>query len=66
MVMEKSWNVKNWPKVMELCLSVMEFYQFCPKMYQICMCFTATKKLSIDVKKKSHFQTLAQNAANAK
>ena len=25
MVMEKSWNVKNLPKVMELCESVMEF-----------------------------------------
>ena len=28
-VMEKLWNKKNWPKVMEFCDSVMEFYQFC-------------------------------------
>ena len=31
MVMEKSWNMKKWPKVMEFCDSVMEFYQFCPQ-----------------------------------
>ena len=30
LVLEKSWNMKNWPKVMEFCDSVMEFYQFCP------------------------------------
>ena len=30
-VMEKSWNMKNWPKVMEFCDSVMELYQFCPQ-----------------------------------
>ena len=39
-------------------LSVMEFYQFCPKMYQICMFFTATKKLSIDVKRNRIFRRL--------
>ena len=33
MVMEKSWNMKNWPKVMEFCDSVMEFYQFAPNLY---------------------------------
>ena len=30
-VMEKSWNMKNWPKVMEFLGSVMEFYQFFPR-----------------------------------
>ena len=29
MVMEKSWNMNNWPKVMECCDSVKELYQFC-------------------------------------
>ena len=27
-VMENSWNMKNWPKVMEFCDSVIEIYQF--------------------------------------
>ena len=31
MVIEKSWNVKKWPKVIQFCDSVMEFYQFCPQ-----------------------------------
>ena len=31
MVMEKSWNMENWPKVMEFCDSVIEFYKFCSK-----------------------------------
>ena len=48
MVMEKSWNVKNWPKVIEFCDSVMEFYQFCPpKLYQFF--FFTTKKLNSDL-----------------
>ena len=29
--MEKSGNMKHWPKVMEFCDSVMEFYQFYPQ-----------------------------------
>ena len=32
MVMEKSWKMKNWPKVMEFCDQSWEFYQFCPQM----------------------------------
>ena len=40
MVMEKSWNMTNW-------LKVMEFYQFC---HQIVCFFATTKKLSMDVK----------------
>ena len=31
MVMERSWNMKNWPKVLEFCDSVIELYQFCPQ-----------------------------------
>ena len=31
MVMEKSWNMKNWPKIIEFCDSVMYFCQFCPQ-----------------------------------
>ena len=33
MVMEKSWNMKNWPKVMEICDSVMEF---CDSVMEFC------------------------------
>ena len=29
--MEKSWNMKHWPKVMKFYDSVMEFYQFYPQ-----------------------------------
>ena len=46
MVMEKSWNMKHWPKVMEFCDHSWNFTNFAPKMYQICI---RLKKLSIDV-----------------
>ena len=36
MVMEESWKMEN-------------FTNFAPELYQICMCFATTKKLSIDV-----------------
>ena len=31
MVMETSWDMENWSKVMEFCDLVMEVYQFCPQ-----------------------------------
>ena len=43
MVMEKLWNMKNWPKVIEFCDSVMEFYQFCPPFVLHLYFFTSTK-----------------------
>ena len=42
MVIEKSWSMKNWPKVME----VMEFYQFCPQFVLNLFFLVTTKKLS--------------------
>ena len=48
--MEKSWGMKNWPKVMEFCNQSWNFTKFVPKLYQIC----TLKKLSIDVES-SHF-----------
>ena len=48
-VMEKSWNMKNWPKVMESCDRSGNFTNFAPELYQICMFLATTKKLSIDV-----------------
>ena len=43
MVMEKSWNMKNWPKVMEF---FNQSWNFAPKFYKICMFLVTTKKLS--------------------
>ena len=48
-VMEKSLNMKNWPKVMEFCDQSWNFTNFNPELYQMCMSFATTKKLSIDV-----------------
>ena len=45
MVMEKSWNMKNWPKVMEFCDHSWNFTNFPKELYQICMFLVATKKL---------------------
>ena len=49
MVMEKSWNMKNWPKVMEFCSQSWNFTNFAPELDQICIFVATTKKLSIDV-----------------
>ena len=49
MVMEKSWNMKNWPKVMEFCYQSWNFTNFAPELYQICIFFATNKKLSMDV-----------------
>ena len=46
MVMERSWNMKNWPKVMDFCDQSWNFSNFAPKFYQICCFFVTTKKLS--------------------
>ena len=46
-------------------LSVMELYQFCPKMYQVCVIFGATKKLSIDVES-LHFRTFSTKRRECK
>ena len=48
--MEKSWNMKNSPKVMEFCYQSVNFTNFAP-----------TKKVSIDVER-----GFPQNAVSAK
>ena len=45
MAMEKSWNMKNWPKVMEYCAQSCNFTNFAPKLCQICIFLTTAKKL---------------------
>ena len=61
MVMEKSWNMTNWPKVIEFCVSVMEFYQFCPQhCTKFCIFLVTTRKLSSDLES-LHFLTSAKH-----
>ena len=33
MVMEKSWNMKNWPKVIEFCYQSWAYTKFAPELY---------------------------------
>ena len=46
LVMEKSWNMKNWLKVMEFCDQSWNFTNFDPKLCQICIFLVPTKKFS--------------------
>ena len=39
MVMEKSWNMQNWPKVVDFI-----FTNFAPELYEICLFFATTEK----------------------
>ena len=62
MVMEKSWNMKNWPKIK---FQSWDFTNFASKMYQICMFFATSKKLSIDVES-LRFQTYSAKCRKCK
>ena len=46
--------MKSWPKVIEFCDSVIEFYQFCP--HAICTKFVNLWKLGHDLES-PHFRT---------
>ena len=50
MVMEKSWNMKNWSKVMEFCDQSWNFTNFAPKFYQFCIFVVTAKQLSSNLK----------------
>ena len=74
--MEMSWNMKNWPKVMEFCDQlwnltnfVPELYQrhtcIGPSLYQICIFFVTTKKLSSDLES-LHFPTFSAKRPKCK
>ena len=65
MVMEKLWNMKNRPKVMEFYYQLWNFTNFAPKMYQICIFCATTKKLSIDLES-SHFLTFSAKRCECK
>ena len=65
MVMEKSWNMKNWPKVMEFCDQSWNFTNFAPELYQICNSFVTTKKLSSDLES-PHFPMFSRKCCECK
>ena len=66
MVMEKSWNMKNWPKVMEFYEQSWKFTNLAPKLYLISkVFFAATKKLCIDVES-PHFLTFSAKCHEGK
>ena len=62
MVMEKSWNMKKWPKVMEFCDSVREFYQFCPQFVRL---WSPLRNYAA-IEKAHIFRRLPQNIGNSK
>ena len=49
MVMEKPWNMRNWPKIMEFCDRSWHFTNFAPECYQICIFVVTTKIFSSDL-----------------
>ena len=49
MVMEKSWNMQNWSKVMEFCCQSWSFTNFASELFVICKFFAITENLSICV-----------------
>ena len=62
MVMEKSWNMKIWPKVMEFCYQIVNFTYLPLNCTKFVCFFATTKKLSINVESLGFLQ----NATNAK
>ena len=65
MVMEKSWNMKNWPKVMEFCDQSLNFTTFAPKFDQICSFLVTNKKFSSNLKS-LHFPTFSAKCRKCK
>ena len=64
MVMEKSWNMQNCPKVMEFCYQSWNFTNMSPKLYKICKFFANTEKLSISVER--HFSVFSAKCRECK
>ena len=65
MVMEKSWNMRNWQKVIVFCDHSWNFINFVPRLCNF-VCFDATtKKSSIDIKS-LHFQTFSAKRCKCK
>ena len=66
MVVEKSWNMKNWPKVIEFCAQSWNFTNFANKLYQICIYLATTKKLSSDLESPHFPEVFRKTSRNAK
>ena len=56
MVMEKSWNMKNWPKIMEFCAHSWRVTNFASQIVPNLDCLATIKKLSSDLES-PHFPT---------
>ena len=63
--MEKSWNMKYWPKVMECCDQSWNFTNFASELYQISIFLVTTKKLNSDLES-LHFQTFSAKRRECK
>ena len=50
MVMEKSWNIRNWQKVMEFWEKLWNYTNCVPEFCQMCALFANMKKFSIGLK----------------
>ena len=61
----KSWNMKNWPKIMEFCDSVIEFCQICPQI--VLNLYHFGHRLEIKHRsRKPFFRHFLQNVTNLK
>ena len=65
MVMEKSWNMEHWPKIMEFCDQSWNFTNFAPKLCQFCMFLVTSKKLSSDLES-PHFPLFSAKCRECK
>ena len=64
MVMEKSWNMKNWPEV-EFCDQSWNLSNVAPELHQMCTFIATTKKLSINLES-PHFPTFTAKCYKCK
>ena len=60
MVIEKSWNMKNWRKEMEFCDQSWNFINFALRCCQICVFLADIEEFSIGLES----LTFAKNVAN--
>ena len=58
MVMEKSWNLNIWQKVMEFCDQSWNSTKFVPEFYQMCYCFYQLQGIYHQSRKSAFFDLL--------
>ena len=64
-VMEKSWNMKNWPKVMEFCDQSWHFTSFDPNCAKFVILLALTKKFS-SILESPHFPMFSAKCRKCK